>query len=233
MAVKRVWIIGGGQPAFEFDSVLRESHTSELVVTENPIETGVAITDHGYMMADRLEIEAGIGDSWLGMRATSVSVDPSGAVTAAGADNADFQWLQGNGGGDASTRSQRALDLLRGLQRSMAVVSVQTGLRLYPNLILRTLTTEQDRDSADVLIFRATFSEPIFTSTETVTFPTRKTGKTARQASSKADHGEKSTKTVDNPSAAFDILKGRFGDSIKNFQTGLLGVFTNPTGSSP
>lgn len=230
MAVKRVWVIGGGQPAFEFDSVLRESHTSELVVTENPIETGVVITDHGYMMADRLEVEAAIGDSWLGMRDPIVNVDQAGAVTAGGTDKADFPWLTGDGGGDTSTRSQRAYQSLRGLQRSMAVISVQTGLRLYPRLIVRTLTTEQDRDSSDILIFRATFSEPLFTTTETVSFPPRKAGKTARQASKKADHGEKSTKPVDNASAAFDIIKSRLGDSATGFQAQLKSLFTGAGG---
>lgn len=218
MAVKRVWVIGNGKPAFEFDSVIRESHTSELVVTENPIETGVPIADHGYMLADRLEIEAGIGDSWLGMRDTN------------GNDNADFDWLTKDGGGDTSTRSQRALQSLRGLQRSMAVVGVQTGLRFYPALIVRVLTTEQDKDSADVLLFRVTFSEPLFTTTETVEFPPRKTGKTSRQASKKADHGEKSTKKVDSASAAYDIAKSRFGDQIASFKAGVMGVFTNPLG---
>jgi hypothetical protein len=230
MAVKRVWVIGGGQPAFEFDSVIRESHTSELTVTENPIETGVVITDHGYMLADRLEIEAAIGDSWLGMRDPIVNVDEAGAVTAGGFDNADFPWLTQDGGGDTSTRSQRAYQSLRGLQRSMAIVGVQTGLRFYRSLIVRTLTTEQDRDSADILIFRATFSEPLFTTTETVTFPPRKAGKTARQASKKADGGEKSTKKVDNASAEYQILESRFGDSIKKFKDGLISSFNNPFG---
>jgi len=226
MPVKRVWVIGGGQPAFEFDTVIRESHTSELVMTENPIETGVTITDHAYMLADRLEIEAGIGDSWLGMRDPIVSVDDTGAVSAGGFDNADFPWLTEDGGGDTSTRSQRAYQLLRGLQRSAAVIGVQTGLRFYPNLIVRTLTTEQDRDTADVLLFRATFSEPIFTTTETVEFPPRKSGKTARQASKKADHGEKSTKKVDNASAALDILKSRLGGAATGFQDQLKGLFS-------
>jgi len=229
MAVRRIWVIGEGKPAFEFDAVIRESHTSELVVTENPLETGVPIADHGYMLADRLEIEAGIGDVWLKMRDAIVSVDDDGTVSAGGFENADFPWLTQDGGGDSSTRSQRAYQSLRGLQRSMAVIGVQTGLLFYPNLIVRTLTTEQDKDSADVLLFRVTFSEPLFTTTETVTFPPRKAGKTARQASKKADHGEKATKPVDNASAAFDILKSHLGDSVKGFQDQLMGLFSGGT----
>jgi hypothetical protein len=230
MAVSRIWVIGEGKPAFEFDSVITEEHTSELVVTENPIETGVPIADHGYMLADRLEIEAGIGDTWLRMRGGGVSVDADGAVSPNGPDATDFSWLTQDGGGDTSTRSQRAYQSLRGLQRSMAVIGVQTGLLFYPNLIVRTLTTRQDKDSADVLLFRVVFSEPIFTTTETVSFPPRKAGKTARQASKKSDHGEKSTKTVDNASAAFAIVQSRLGDSVKPFQEQLMSVFTNPFG---
>jgi hypothetical protein len=224
----RYWVIGFGKPLFEFDTVLRESHTLEVTVTEDPVETGVQMADHAYSMSDRLEVEIGIGDSWLGMR-DPAQVDAFLAEEAAagidgvsiGPAKADFGWLQGDGDGDATTRSQRALEKLRNLAKSFAVIGVQTGLRYYPRLMIRTITCESDKEVTG-LIARVTFSEPLFTSTETVAFPPRAAGKTTRQGSAKANRGEQkgedkgdAVKAGAVDSVALDILKSGFGGAIK------------------
>ena len=41
--VQRLWIFGDGQPAFDFDTVISEGHTSRLAIMENPVETGVLV----------------------------------------------------------------------------------------------------------------------------------------------------------------------------------------------
>lgn len=237
----RYWVIGFGKPLFEFDTVLRESHTLEVTVAEDPVETGVEMADHAYVMADRLEVEIAIGDSWLGMRdpqnfsgAVSQGLD-SGALASdlASVTNStkpDFGWLQGDGDGDATTRSQRAYDKLRNLAKSFAIVGVQTGLRYYPRLMVRSITTDSDKDNT-ALIARVTFSEPLFTSTETTDFPPRRAGKTTHQASKKANKGEQKGKAIDplqNPSAFFDTLKSGFGDKFKKFEENPIAFFLHP-----
>lgn len=222
----RYWVIGFGKPLFEFDTVLRESHTLEVTVTEDPVETGVEMADHAYVMADKLEVEIAIGDSWLGMRdpfsADAFAVEEAAggldgfSAGSIGAAKPDFGWLQGDGDGDATTRSQRAYDKLRNLAKSFAIIGVQTGLRYYPRLMVRSITTDSDKDNT-ALIARVTFSEPLFTSTETVAFPPRKKGKTTHQASAKANKGEQKgkDKNKDNVSGALDMLQSAYGDKIK------------------
>jgi hypothetical protein len=221
---QRIWIFGEGKPPFMFDGVIHESHSSELVTTENPLETGVPVTDHAYMMPDRLEIEGGVGDVWLNMRDPVVEIDHAGNVTDSGFENVDVPWLRGDGGGDTSTRSQRAYQLMRGLQRSAEIFGVQTGLLFYPNMVLRTLTAEQDKDTSRVLFFRASLSEVIRFGTETVTFPPRKPGKTKRQASKKADNGEKKSTAVTEADKAMSAAFSAVGDKAKQFRDDILGA---------
>ncbi len=231
MALDRYWVIGFGKPIIEFDAVLKESHTSEVVVTEEPIETGVPIADHAYMLADRLEVDIGIGDVWLRMRdpksvdafAVEEAAEGGDALAPLGPANQDFGWLTGDGDGDSTTRSQRAMLKLRNLQKSFAIIGVQTGLLFYPRLMVRTITTEQDKDSASALFARVTFSEPLFTTTETAAFPPRKAGKTKRQGAKKADKGEQKSKDATATQAESAAFAG-FGDKVKGVMDDVLGA---------
>jgi hypothetical protein len=217
---KRVWIIGDGKPAFMFDAVLREAHRSHLETTDNPVETGVPITDHAFMAPLRLEIEAGVGDIWLGMRDASAvgrdidafAVEEAGQTTddlaPLGPSNQDVAWLTQEGGGDDSTRCQRAYRQLKALQKSAVPFKVQTNLDLYPDMVIEDFDVEQDKDTGAVVYFKANLKQIIIVGTETVTFPPRKAGKTKRQGGKKADNGEKKAKTTppSNISAALNSL---------------------------
>jgi len=227
--------MGSGQPDFSFDAVLREAHTSELVTTSNPVETGVPITDHAYMMPFKLEIEGGVGDAWLGMRDASKSniganQDSENIVDdlePLGPANQDVSWLVGNGGGDSTTRSQRAWQSLVNLQKSAAVFKVQTGLMLYPDMVLKSLTAEQGKDTSTVLYFTAQLEQVIFVSTETVTLPPRKAGKTKRQGPPKTNKGEQKSEKA-KASDAFSAMRGLLGeDKAKQLKDNPLGFFTD------
>lgn len=196
VGAESAWFFGAETPAFAFDCVVRESHTSELTVTENPVETGVVIADHAYMNPLRLEIEAVVGEVWMH------SKDP-----ATGADVPDAAWLRGS----QSTRPVNAFALLQQLQASAEPFSVQTGLRLYTDMVVKTLNTDQDKDSAGALHFRAGLCEVKRFSTETVTFPPRQSGKTARQAAKPTNGGQKSGQQVTDVSKATTFLKGIVG----------------------
>jgi hypothetical protein len=234
---KRIWIIGEGKPAFTFDAVLREVHRSHLDTTDNPVETGVPVTDHAFMAPLRLEIEAGVGDIWLGMRDPAAigrdidafAVEEAGQTTDAlapiGPSNQDVAWLTQEGGGDDSTRCQRAYRQLRALQKSAVPFQVQTGYELYDDMVIEDFDTEQDKDTGAVLYFKAALKQILIVGTETVTFPPRKAGKTKRQAAKKADGGEKKAPAVDDANKAMSAAFSAFGDKAKSFKDDLLGIF--------
>lgn len=208
--IKRLWMFstasnGATQDVWGFDAVLRESHHSELTVTDNPVETGNVVSDHAYMAPLRLEIEAMVSDVYWG------DVDASGNKVPTDGD----VWAS------AAGRGQNAFSLLQGLQASAEPFSVQTGLKLYSNMVVTSLDADQDVSTGNVLRFRAALREVQFVTTQTVTYPPRKDAKTQRQASKKVAAGEKKTEPVTDPAAQQSILKQMMSGDVSGAQGAL------------
>ena len=156
-----------------FDATFRESHTSEIEVTENPIETGSMVSDHMYVKPAKLTIAAGVSNSPL-------------------YTSADDQF-----GGNS--RTQAAFNLLQNLQQSGEPFSVQTGLTLYNNMMCKAIRSDQDKDTSEVFEFEADFVGVNIVSTQTVTYPTRAAGKTMHQASQTISKGQQQGTQVTDP----------------------------------
>ena len=154
-----------------FDAVFEETHEADLEVTDNPVETGVVVSDHAFMKPLRVKISAGVSDTPL----AAVTDDPFAS--------------------DAG-RSRRAFELLTELQKRAEPFIVQTGLKLYENMIITSIRTSQDKDSSGALLFTAELREVIIVYTQVVTYPPRKPGATKRQAGPKKDKGEQQGKEV-------------------------------------
>jgi hypothetical protein len=186
-AVQRLWFFGEGDRLWSFDAVISESHTSELTVTENPVETGVVISDHAFMAPLRLEIEAAIGDAWM---------------DAKGSDGNRVSDLWASPAGRAVT----AFTMLQNLQRSAIPFSVQTGLKLYKDMLISSLSAEQNAATSSILRFRASLRQVQFVSTRDVVAPQRAAGKTALNASKKITRGQAQAKPVTEPAQAESLL---------------------------
>jgi len=148
-----------------FDAVFEETHESDLEVTDNPVETGVVVSDHAYMKPLRVKISAGVSDSRLNI----FSSDPFSS---------------------AAGRSRRAFELLTELQKKAEPFDLQTGLKLYKNMICTSVRSSQDKDSSAALLFTAELREVVIVYTQVVQYPPRKAGATKRQAGPKKDKGE-------------------------------------------
>lgn len=154
-----------------FDAVFEETHEADLEVTDNPVETGVVVSDHAFMKPLRVKISAGVSDTPL----AAVTDDPFAS--------------------DAG-RSRRAFELLTELQRRAEPFDLQTGLKLYENMVCTSIRTSQDKDSSGALLFTAELREVIIVYTQVVQYPPRKAGATKRQAGPKKDKGEQQGKEV-------------------------------------
>ncbi len=154
-----------------FDAVFEETHEADLEVTDNPVETGVVVSDHAFMKPLRVKISAGVSDTPLAV----VTDDPFAS--------------------DAG-RSRRAFELLTELQKRAEPFDLQTGLKLYENMVCTSIRTSQDKDSSGALLFTAELREVIIVYTQVVTYPPRKPGATKRQAGPKKDKGEQQGKEV-------------------------------------
>jgi hypothetical protein len=206
MSLERAFILGSGQDDISFDCVVKESHTSEIEVTDNPVETGVVVSDHAYKRPDRLEIEGEVSDVWLH------GFDPQTGLA-----------IPDRFYSSKASRSASAWDILTGLQASMNPISVQTGLKLYANMMILSLSCDQDKLTAGTLSFRATLREVIRKTTQTVTYPPRQTGKPHRQASKKVDAGEKKTDPVTDQAKAKTLAK-QLWDGFSSDPSKALGV---------
>jgi hypothetical protein len=179
--------IGG----FTFDAVFKEDHTHEAEITDEPLETGVSCSDHAYMKPYRITISGGVGD---------VSIHPDQNDPFAG-----------------SSRAQNAFNLLTQLQESFQPFSVQTGLILYENMLIKMIKASQDKDTAGSLVFEAELKFANIISTETITYPPRAAGSTTHQASSQTNKGQQQGSQVTDPkkvqTIALQVLKFFSGGS--------------------
>jgi hypothetical protein len=173
-----------------FDAVFEETHEADLEVTDNPVETGVVVSDHAYMKPLRVTLSAGVSDIVLN---DVTSSDPYSST---------------------SGRSKKAFELLTELQLKAEPFDLQTGLKLYKNMICTSIRTSQDKDTSSVLVFNAELREVLIVYTQTVLYPPRKAGATKRQAGAKKDKGEQQGKEVTEPKKKASLLS-KISKSVK------------------
>lgn len=173
-----------------FDAVFEETHQSDLEVTDNPVETGVVVSDHAYMKPLHVTLSCGVSDVVLN---PSTSSDPFAS--------------------DAG-RSKKAFELLTDLQRKAEPFDLQTGLKLYQNMICTSIRTSQDKDTGNVLVFEAELREVLIVYTQAVKYPPRKAGSTKRQAGAKKDKGEQQGKEVGDQKQKASLLS-KIGKAVK------------------
>ena len=127
-----------------FDATFSEEHSSELSVTENPIETGALVSDHAFMKPLKVKVVAGVSDI----------LTPTG--------NPEY--------GEGAGRAQTAFEMLCELQKSAEPFDVQTGLKVYENMVCESIQTAQDSQSASILYFTASLREVLIVETESTTY---------------------------------------------------------------
>lgn len=101
-----------------FDAILRSTHTSRLTITQHPVQTGAALTDHAYLQPKELSMEIGMSD-------VATSLVP-GQFTGS--------W----------SRSVQAYNVLLELQKLRVPLQVHTRLGLYQNMLIEELSAPDD-----------------------------------------------------------------------------------------
>lgn len=155
------------------DATINEDHRSEVQVTENPVEFGVSVNDHRILKPRKYTVTG---------RVSNYPLD----------QGLKDQWQEGN----EATRSQSAYAILEELQRTGDPFDVQSGLKLYRNMVITMLSVSQDKSNSGVLDFVATMQEVIIVSTETKQVALPEPGPTEEQASPTKELGEVHAKEV-------------------------------------
>lgn len=174
--------------AVVFDAVFEERHQSDLELTENPVETGVVVSDHAFMKPKRLSVFAGVSNSPLRELPSDRFASDSG-------------------------RAQAAYEFLCQMQKQVTLFDVQTGLKLYRDMVCTSIEASQDKDTASALFFKAELREVQIVSTQTIKYPPRKAGATHRQASKRQDAGEQQAKEVAVKSSLLAKFRSIMGEA--------------------
>jgi hypothetical protein len=136
-----------------------ESHMDELTITSHPVERGAAITDHAFKNPAQLSIK-------LGWSAAYASSSDSGS----GGDSTDA----GSGQGINDIYEQ-----LLEMQSSAQPLEVQTGKRLYEDMLIKSIKADTDQMTENVLLITMMLQQIILVDTLQTTMP---------PASSRSDH---------------------------------------------
>lgn len=101
-----------------FDAFLRSTHTSRLNITQHPVQTGAALTDHAFLQPKELSMEIGMSDA-------ATSLVPG----------------QFTGGW---SRSVQAFKVLTELQALRVPLQVHSRLGLYQNMLIEEISAPDD-----------------------------------------------------------------------------------------
>ena len=133
----------------ELDIIINESASATVRVTENPVEFGANVNDHIItepMTFTTAGIVSNISSSTIGQFLRVPTVFSKN-----------------------TSKAKEAWEALLELMANKTIFDLKQGLKEYPNIVLLSLTENQDKDTANGLFFTATFKEIIFAGAELVT----------------------------------------------------------------
>src|SRR5574341_403806 len=139
---------------------LRETHTDELEITEQPVELGAQITDHVFKRPAEVVIEC----AWSNSPQTAGIFGGAAAV------------VTGTIGGVQSILTGNSLDQVRDIYQKLLALQasgdrfdVYTGKRVYKDMLLKQLVVRTDRENENSLAVTATLKQIIVVQTQIVT----------------------------------------------------------------
>lgn len=160
--------------------VVEEVSTDQLAITQHPVEKTADITDHAYPLPPILRVRLGYSPSGSG------SAGANGDIPNAG-DPVPLQ-----------STYQQYLDM----QSNRELLEVQTGKRLYEDMLIRTITMVTDVDTENALLLELELQHVILVDTQTVQVPQNSVQKAPQDTGNQLSGGTKSA--VPSPSTYND-----------------------------
>lgn len=133
----------------ELDIIISEGAVATARVTENPVEYGANVNDHIIIEPMTFTVSGVVSNI---SSKTSDAIDTLSTVFSQFTSKAREVWE----------------DLLK-LQIDRTPFTLVQGLKEYTNVIILSLSEQQDKDTANGLFFNATMKEIIFVGSEIVT----------------------------------------------------------------
>lgn len=135
-------------------ATIEEMHQDSLTITEHPVESGANISDHAYRMPARLFLKLGWSNSGYASLGGAISDVVSALTTGSSAGV--------GGNGYVQTIYKSLLDL----QRSRELIKIQTGKRLYDNMLIQAIAVHTDAKSENALFVTMACQEILIVNTQ-------------------------------------------------------------------
>jgi hypothetical protein len=163
------------------DVTVEESHYDEVVITQHPVEKTADITDHAYPLPPTLTVRIGYS--------------PSGS-SAGGAFGQDP--YQGD-----PVPLQTVYDKYIALKDARTLMEVQTGKRLYEDMLIRSVALVTDADTENALFLTINLQHVMLVDTQTVQVPSNSVQAQPKKTANTLDAGTKQAiPATSNPAAA-------------------------------
>jgi hypothetical protein len=134
---------------------LEEVYHDTLQLTEHPVESGAAITDHSFKRPSELLLVCG----WSNSNLKAILGAIESAFTGGTMSKADY--VTG------------IYSKLLKLQQDRVPASITTTLRVYDNMLITGLTVKRDQKTSQILLVEASFREVIIVSTQSTSLPAK------------------------------------------------------------
>ncbi len=176
----------GGLSGIVIDATLSESHISNCEVTNYPIETGEAISDHVQLTPDTYTMEGVISDTPIGFLVLGNAGNFINSILGNFSD--EKKGLVGQ------SRSYEMYYALRKLQDSRQPFTVTSSLRRYENMIMTGFTVDRTPDQGNEINFKATLQQVNLVSSQSIQGGSQNLAHSvAKKAQSHQDQGQQVT----------------------------------------
>jgi len=174
-------IMGADGSSFIPQATIEERQTDDIEITDHPIEQGAVISDHFIKRPAEVIIKAAWSNSPSGSSslvnsavAAAASVSPvvgqavnlyqqvSGAIGAAGSILSSIS-------GQGTSQMNAIYNKLIATQANGVLCSVYTGRRVYQNMLIKSVSLENDNKTENALYLTITMRAVILVNTSVVT----------------------------------------------------------------
>lgn len=172
-----------GAVVLELDAIASETADYKATPTTNEVEDGADVSDHVTKAPEVGTFDCVVSNSPLGLGPFgNISTDPA---------------FRSSDPADRRTRSARAFDFVSGLWEKGEPFDFVSGLKVYYNVVISSLTVSRTPQNGRDLRFSMTLQRIRIARSETVTVPEFKAfGPSAHSAASQVDTGKQVVKPV-------------------------------------
>lgn len=145
---------------FTAQVTIEEVHTDELEIVDHPVELGAPIADHSFLRPAHLVLTVGWSNS-PGSSNLFGSIASAVTGTVAG--------LSSIFSGSAPSQVKDIYEKFRALQAKREPFEVNTGKRLYKDMLIKSITTTTNKESENSLLLRVELRQVLIAATEVLT----------------------------------------------------------------